>query len=78
MVPKVKEGRDEFGMNKYILLYIKQINNNVLLYSTGNYIQYLIITYSGTDSEKEYKKLCIYKKCVSHSVLSNSLLSHGL
>ena len=27
------------------LLYIKQINNKDLLYSTGNYIQYLVITY---------------------------------
>ena len=27
-----------------------------LLYSTGNYIQYLVITYSGKESEK---KICI-------------------
>ena len=65
-------------MNRYILLNIKKINNKVLLYSTGNYIWYLIKMYSGTDSEKEYIELCIYKKGVSHSVLSNSLLSHGL
>ena len=37
-----------------ILLYIKQINNKDLLYSTGNYIQNLIITYNGKESEKEY------------------------
>ena len=30
-------------MSRYTLLYIKQINHSVLLYSTGNYIQYLII-----------------------------------
>ena len=39
----------------YTLLYIKQINNKVLLYSTGNYIQYLVITYNGKESEKEYR-----------------------
>ena len=32
----------EFGISRYKLLYIKQINNKVLLYSTGNYIQYLL------------------------------------
>ena len=31
----------EFEISKYKLLYIKQINNKDLLYSTGNYIQYL-------------------------------------
>ena len=45
-------GRDklEFEISRYRLLYIKQINNKVLLYSTGNCSQYLIITYNG----KEY------------------------
>ena len=32
------------------------INNKVLLYSTGNYIQYSVINHNG----KEYKKECIY------------------
>ena len=40
------------GINRYILLFIKQINNKDLLYSTENYIQYLIITYN----EKNLKK----------------------
>ena len=35
-----------------MLLYIKQINNRDLLYSIGNYIQNLIITYSGKESDK--------------------------
>ena len=43
----------------YTLLYIKQINKD-LLYSTGNYIQYLVITYNGEKSEKEYMCACIY------------------
>ena len=28
--------------------------NKVLLYSTGNYIQYLVINYNRKESEKEY------------------------
>ena len=35
---------------------IYKINNKDLLYSTGNYIQYLIITYNGKNLEKE----CVY------------------
>ena len=35
-------------------LFIKYINQKDLLYSTGNYVQYLAITYSGKESEKEY------------------------
>ena len=44
----------EFRINRYTLLYIKQINNEDLLYSTGIYIQYLVVTYSGKESEKWY------------------------
>ena len=36
--------------------YREKINNKVLLYSTGNYIQYSGINHNG----KEYKKECIY------------------
>ena len=44
----------EFGINIYTLPFIKQVNNKDVLYNTGNYIQYLIITYNGKESEKEY------------------------
>ena len=37
----------------HMLLYIKWINNKELLYSTGNYIKYLVITYNGKKFEKE-------------------------
>ena len=51
------EINQEFQMNRYKLLYIKQINNKVLLYSTGSYIQYLITSCNG----KEYgKRIYIY------------------
>jgi len=43
----------ELEINRYKLLYIKEITNKALLYSTGNDIQYLKITYNGKESEKE-------------------------
>ena len=45
---------EECSINIYTLLQIKQITNKDLLYSTGNYTQYFIITYKGKESEKEY------------------------
>ena len=56
----------EFGVSKYKLLYMKQINNKVLLYSTGNYSQYLVIIYNGKESEKE----CILKYINIHIIES--------
>ena len=44
----------EFGVSRCKLLYIGWINNKVLLYSTGNYIQYPVINHNGKDHEKEY------------------------
>ena len=46
----------KFGI-RYKLLYIKQIRNKVVLYSIGNYIQYLIINHN---KKKCGKKICIY------------------
>ena len=39
----------EFGNNRYTLLYIKQIINKDLLYSAENYTQYSVITYMRKD-----------------------------
>ena len=44
----------EYRIKRYKLLYIKQISNKDLLYSTWNYIQYLLITYNGKQSENIY------------------------
>ena len=46
----------EFGVSRCKLLNTECINNKVLLYSTGNYIQYPVINHNG----KEYKRECIY------------------
>ena len=44
----------ELMMNIHTLLYIKQITNKDLLYSTGNSTQYSVMTYMGIESEKEW------------------------
>ena len=44
----------EFGVSRCKLLDIEWINNKVLLYSTGNYIQYPLIKHNGKEYEKEY------------------------
>ena len=41
----------EYGI-KYTTIYIKQINNKDLKYSTRNYIWYLVTPYNGKESEK--------------------------
>ena len=41
-------------MNIYTLLYIKQITSKELLYGTGDYFHYSVITYKGKESEKEW------------------------
>ena len=49
-LPKEKgRGRinQEFRISVYTLLYIKQIINKDLVYSTGNSAQYSVITYMG-------------------------------
>ena len=49
----VEGGKDwNFGISRCKLMYIGWINNKDLLYSTGNYIQYFVITYKGKESEK--------------------------
>ena len=40
----------DFGTGRYTLLYIGRINNTLMYYSTGNYIQYPVINHNG----KEY------------------------
>ena len=40
-------------MLTYTLLYREKITNKDLLYSTGNYIQYPVITYNGKESAKD-------------------------
>ena len=46
----------EFGISRYKLVYVGWIHNQVLLYSTGSCIQYLVINHNG----KEYENECIH------------------
>ena len=46
----------EFGISSCKLIYVGGINNKVLLYSTGNCIQYPVINRNG----KEYENIYIY------------------
>ena len=55
----------EFGISRCKLLYREWISNKVLLYSTGNYIQYPVINHNG----KEFGKECIYIYiCITESL----------
>ena len=54
MVTKEESEWDkQYSINRYQLLYIKQVRKKDLLCSKGNYIQYLVITYGGKSSEKK-------------------------
>ena len=44
----------EIGINIYTLLYIEQITNKNLPYSTGNSTQYSVMTYMEKESRKEW------------------------
>ena len=50
----MREWIGSLGLAECKLLYIEWINNEVLLYSTGNYIQYPAINCNGKDYENEY------------------------
>ena len=52
------EINEEFGINIYTHR-VYEINNKDLLYSTGNYIQYLAINHKGKN-KKEYRYIQIY------------------
>ena len=47
----------EFGISKVKLLYMEWINNKVLLYSTGNYIQYPVTNHNGKEYFKKSARL---------------------
>ena len=46
----------EFGISRHKLVHTEWINNKVLLCSTGNCIQYLVINHNGRKYEKN---ICI-------------------
>ena len=62
----------EFGINKLLSIYIKQINNKQgPTVQHREYIQYLVITYDGKKSEKE--KIYI-SESLCHTLETNTTL----
>ena len=56
----------ESGVRRCKLLHIEWIDNKVLLYSTGNYIQYPGINHNGKEHEKEC--ICVMYRCESWTI----------
>ena len=48
----------EFGISRCKLFYIGQTDTKVLLYSTGNFGQYLVISHNGKESIWIMETLC--------------------
>ena len=48
----------EFGVNRCKLLHLEWIDNKVLLYSTGNYIQSPVM--ENDDKKRERECICMY------------------
>ena len=66
-------GRDGLGVWDYQMQTSIYRNNKVLVYSTGNYIQYPVINYNG----KEYDKECIYM-CITESLCCSAEINTTL
>ena len=49
----------ESGVSRCKLVYIGWINNKDPLYSTGNYIQYLVINHNGKEYKKKRMSVCV-------------------
>ena len=49
----------QFGFAFTSIRIKKERNNEVLLYGTGNYIQYPVINQNGKEYEKEYVYVCV-------------------
>ena len=68
-------GKDwEFGVSIGELLCIGRINNKALLYNTGNYIQFSVITSTGKECKKEY--IYIYTHNVNIYIYITESLCH--
>ena len=50
----------EFEVSRCKLLHLEWISNEVLLYHTGNYIQYPMINHNEKDNEKECVFIYVY------------------
>ena len=70
-------GRDKLGVwDQQIQTTINKINYKVLLYSTGNYIQYPVINRNGKEYENEYIYTYIYYIYMNHFAVHQKLAQH--
>ena len=81
MVTKLDTGRDKVGIWDWRMqaTVYKIDNNKVLLYSTGNYIQYLVVNNNGKESEKNidlnvYSDTYMY---LNHFAVHQKLTQHS-
>ena len=49
----------ETGVDIYTILYVKQITNKNLLYSTENFTQYSVMAHVGKESKKEWIRVYV-------------------
>ena len=63
----------EFGMDRYILLYLKCITNEDLLYSTGNSVQCYVAAWMGVEFGGEWIHVYVW---LSPFVVHLKLLQH--
>ena len=63
----------ELADANYSILYMGWINNKVLLYSTGNYIQYPVINHNGKEYEKKYIYVCITESLCCTAEMNTTL-----
>ena len=67
----------EFGINMYILLYLKWITNKDLLYSTGNSAQCYVAAWMGGESGEEWIHVYVWLSPFTvHLKLSLLLISY--
>ena len=81
MVAKGRRGRGgkewEFGISRCKLLYIEWMNDELLLYNTGNYIQYPVRNRNGKEHKKVYKYIFnIYIVIYIYTYIYNYIYSH--
>ena len=64
----------KIGIHIYTLLYIKQITNKDLLYSTGNSTQYSVMAYMENESEKEWIHVYVITDSLCYTPETNTTL----
>ena len=73
-------GRDKLGVwdSQILTTIIKQISNEDLLYCTGNYTQYLVITYNGIKTTKSHSPVHLkVTQCCKSTIFKKKRILRG-